>query len=1133
MDRSFNSSVLGNRSPFSPRSRQTPAKRSAATPFRKSSRFSLSGRSTQSVQVVLKSQSNCVERFGQPLPVLVTEALTFADRNTVVSAKISADCGYAWLVCGRRLLIWHYRQNQMLQGTPRRGALTNQCYELQLPQSDLVHRAELVSVFQNSGNNMPACIAVSPEGVIRFWPTIAQESVSIEQTVDLQGQECDSLTGADGLGSILATTTCTVVLVQPHYTSGRYVLNCHVLKMPSGWLGGLSKKMSSLIFGPNNTEQSSETRLVRVLNERNCIYVLAGHSLQKWQVGSGDAEHLVYVTDLSRQVKDSFVSSLWENCGGDNTDVDTWVLDLQAEGEYIVLLAAAVNLHVSPQVHYALIAIDGSLSQPPTHFGNFQILKMNGLYRDDNPADSLGYRFLISSGIQYVYNHRSVTVFKPQEEPDNLEFNTPMDFLLGGSICVNTPVFFSRNHGLVAIVNNENTNDMSMSVMSPSTPVDTSFSDGGMENLTIYNFNPEEMYAAYKDTNGQFTAAFIFYIKGQHSASQDIINKLFSGAISGQDSLLDKVIVEVSQDLLNDIPANDPRWLGENQVGLGSSYAMQVLQQLEDKQKAHILFIKFLKESGLWKKMSSVTIRHGAMATAYVLGEHSEKIVAAVAMKTIPYEGILKKAIENVARTIPINSDSGLTSQDVFYRQVTNIYKVAQEVTNICDEAAHSDMNPIEVAKLLNEANSVLLNFFKEVTQYRQSHADHFSTEDFVSNQNLDYLPWTCATGSEGLMDTLNLQQNVTLNYGVKVTTDYNLRNTLYDQLVSLIDYILDGRKSHIESLKGTSRENIVIKQYQTDRKKLIDPLVQDNQWEGAALLAEKYLDFESLVLICDKTDNQSRLDEYMDRFGEDGFSEFVYSWYLQENKQGKLIDMCKKKELTNRNSQQLKKFLNQHPSLSWIQNAFDRKFDDAADTLVNLAVVENESLTRQKTMLSMAKLAKLASGRKHDETLIAINENLELINYQEELPDYVLQQFGYDTIRPRVISPKEMINLYTCQEYRDAAELEFKKALDLLAYIEDPELRNDLALKVWCGAILRDSWDETDLDCPMEILQHKLMFKTADLALVLGSDPQNLLPPLDMLIDDPSLVNLKNNKNFQFLIKAGYELINRIMIKM
>lgn len=81
--------------------------------------------------------------------------------NTSVSAKIS-EWGFAWLVCGRRLLIWQFSQSSH-SGTPKRQA-TGQCFELQLPQSDLAHRAELVSVVLLNGSTIPSCVAVSPEG---------------------------------------------------------------------------------------------------------------------------------------------------------------------------------------------------------------------------------------------------------------------------------------------------------------------------------------------------------------------------------------------------------------------------------------------------------------------------------------------------------------------------------------------------------------------------------------------------------------------------------------------------------------------------------------------------------------------------------------------------------------------------------------------------------------------------------------------------------------------------------------------------------------------------------------------------------------------------------------------------------
>lgn len=252
--------------------------------------------------------------------------------------------------------------------------------------------------------------------------------------------------------------------------------------------------------------------------------------------------------------------------------------------------------------------------------------------------------------------------------------------------------------------------------------------------------------------------------------------------------------------------------------------------------------------------------------------------------------------------------------------------------------------------------------------------------------------------------------------------------------------------------------------------------------------MAEKYLDFETLVVICEKTDNQQRLEEYMERFDAEKFSEYVYTWYLQQNKQGKLMERYRKVG-KSKSTRKLTIFLSDHPSLSWMQNIYDKKFTVAADTLRILANQEIESVVRQKTMLSVAKLAKLAAPgtSPRDPYIQNINSRLELVTFQEEIPDYVLDQFGYNTLKPCVIPPKDLIGLYISSEYKDATEVEFKKALDLLAYIDNEEQREELFLKIWCTAILRDSWDFNNVDSPLSVLQHTLFFRLTELAVLLG----------------------------------------------
>ena len=71
--------------------------------------------------------------------------------------------GLQWL--GRA--VWRYRA----------GGARSQCQELALPPSDLAHKTELCLVYSAPGSagNTPCCLAVSPEAVVRYWPSIAKE----------------------------------------------------------------------------------------------------------------------------------------------------------------------------------------------------------------------------------------------------------------------------------------------------------------------------------------------------------------------------------------------------------------------------------------------------------------------------------------------------------------------------------------------------------------------------------------------------------------------------------------------------------------------------------------------------------------------------------------------------------------------------------------------------------------------------------------------------------------------------------------------------------------------------------------------------------------------------------------------
>jgi hypothetical protein len=65
--------------------------------------------------------------------------------------------------------------------------------------------------------------------------------------------------------------------------------------------------------------------------------------------------------------------------------------------------------------------------------------------------------------------------------------------------------------------------------------------------------------------------------------------------------------------------------------------------------------------------------------------------------------------------------------------------------------------------------------------------------------------------------------------------------------------------------------------------------------------------------------------------------------------------------------------------------------------------------------MLSLAKLALLTSYEQPDkveEQVQSLNTDLDLVSYQEELPEVVLSSYGYDVERLRVLTPTELVKV-------------------------------------------------------------------------------------------------------------------------
>lgn len=173
--------------------------------------------------------------------------------------------------------------------------------------------------------------------------------------------------------------------------------------------------------------------------------------------------------------------------------------------------------------------------------------------------------------------------------------------------------------------------------------------------------------------------------------------------------------------------------------------------------------------------------------------------------------------------------------------------------------------------------------------------------------------------------------------------------------------------------------------------------------------------------------------------------------------------------------------------------------------------------------MFSLAKLAAFAAEMDKSSEIEIINRELHLIEHQNQIEPEILMALGFEMENMRVLQAEEMIELYISEDYNLSTEIEFRKALELLHYVEDTiEYRN----KIWCSAIKKDNWIDINMDAPLDKISETIFYKLVEICYILDNDLETFVPPIDTFLTSNDLDSLLNEKSFVYLIKLTYENI-------
>uniref|UniRef100_F1RG40 Nucleoporin 133 n=1 Tax=Sus scrofa TaxID=9823 RepID=F1RG40_PIG len=913
---------------------------------------------------ITESVNYDVKTFGSSLPVKIMEALTLAEVDDHLTVHID-EGGWACLVCREKLIIWKIALSPISK--------LSVCKELQLPPSDFHWSADLVALSYSAASGEShstqavAVMVATREGSIRYWPSLASEDTYTETTVDSGGDKTYSfLTAVQGGSFILSSSGGQQIRLIPE-SLGK--IHQHILPQGQGVLSGIGRKVSSLlgILSP-----SSDLLLSSVLwdRERSSFYSLTSSNISKWELDDS-SEKQVHSWDINRVLKENIIDAIWgseSNYEAIKEGVNIRYLDLRQNCDGLLILAAAWHLADNPcLVYYSLIAVEDNGYQMSDAV-TVEVTQYNPPFQSE---DLITCRLMVpdfSNQTAYLYSENSVYVCStgtgkfslPREK---IVFNTQGDSILGAGSCGGVPILFSRNSGLVSITSREN-----VSILAEDLEESLASSIAGPGNESVvFETSTKNETIAHEDKTKLLKAAFLQYCRKDLGHAQMIVDELFSSHSDlDSDHELDRAVTQISVDLVDDYPASDPRWaesVPEEAPGF-SNTSLIILHQLEDKMKAHSFLMDFIHQVGLFGRLGTSPVRGLPMATRLLLCEHAEKLSAAIVLKN--HHSRLSDLV-NTAILIALNKRDreippNLTPADVFFREVSQVDTICECLLEHEEQVLKdTSLESVEWAEVVINVNSILKDMLQAASHYRQNRSSLYRREPLEKEP--EYIPWTATSGPAGIRTAIVRQHGIILKV-VYPQADSSLRNMVTEQLVALIDCFLDGYVAQLKSVDKSSdqeRYDSLEMEYLQKRSDLLSPLLTLGQYPWAASLAEKYCDFDILVQMCEQTDNQTRLQRYMTQFADQNFSDFLFRWYLEKGKRGKLLSQPVSQH------GQLASFLQAHEHLSWLHEINSHELEKAHATLLGLANMETRYFAKKKTLLGLSKLAALASDFSED----------------------------------------------------------------------------------------------------------------------------------------------------------------------
>jgi len=364
------------------------------------------------------------------------------------------------------------------------------------------------------------------------------------------------------------------------------------------------------------------------------------------------------------------------------------------------------------------------------------------------------------------------------------------------------------------------------------------------------------------------------------------------------------------------------------------------------------------------------------------------------------------------------------------------------------------------------------------------------------------------------------------------------LQNRLYDQVIQLAGLLLE---SYSDQASDPSLANDPTRGRQAHvmyENACNDALALFLGGKGERLaraglaLAEKHQQFGLLIQFCDQLgtsvaseSTKPRVRLYQDRYRESGFSQHLFQHQLDR---GQWAALLRGGEHSEEASVELSSFLADRPNLSWVHSLHTGQYVDAVAALRAEAGNEIKLVARQKTLLSLAKLATLAAAAENraaqqphlqEEAAAArtvLDQQLYVVRCQERVLALLAERGAAArralpasaSVTP--LSVADLVGLLVGEEKAPLAH--FMLAFDLAQQtwlLRNQEQNTELLLWLWARALRANDWALLARDLAQQAMADRTIEEaiqqTIFFQMAAHLRPQQLLadPLLDRLLAD------------------------------